>query len=96
MHREFSQSDELWAGCIRELYGKVEARIEKGIERVERNGDAGAKNVNFKQRWRVEQAVRALKKRYGLVGLRARLSLLILGVLGSLIVAVLEVRCCRA
>ena len=80
---EYAASDELWAGCVRELYRKVEARIQKGA------GDDDDKQ-DFKKKWRVKQAVRALKKKYGLMGLRARLSLLVLSALGGLAVVILE------
>ena len=63
----------------------MEARLERGGAR------AADKVVDFKQKWRVQQAVRALKKRYGLNGLRARIALFLLGAIGALVFFILEV-----
>ena len=52
---------------------------------------AADKAVDFKQKWRVQRAVRALKKKYGLKGLRARLALFFFGTIGTLVVVLLEV-----
>ena len=68
---------------VRPADRKVEDGIQKGA------GDDDDKQ-DFKKKWRVKQAVRALKKKYGLTGLRARLSLLVLSCRRSRAVVILE------
>ena len=89
--REFAESDELWAGCIQELYHKVEARIKCGDSNPA-DSNLGRVPLDFKRRWRVKRAVCALQKQYGVAGLRLRLALLVLGAVAALAVLTLEVR----
>ena len=67
---EFSRSDELWVGLVRNIYRKVECRMQN---RYSKN----ASKVDYKLLWRVEKTKRELEKRYGKTGLRIRVFLLL-------------------
>ena len=81
---EYSSSDELWAGLIRNLYHKVEERIQKGGTR-EKN-----RKVDYKQQWRREKAVTVLEDKFTRLGLRKRILAGIGLLLAGLTTAILE------
>jgi len=54
---EYSASDELWTGMIRNLYEKVELRMSKEMDKIT--------SLNFKEKWRVKKAIESLKEKYG-------------------------------
>ena len=68
---EFSATDELWAGLIRNIYSKVEQRME--WQRTK------SPSWDGKRHWRVKRAMCALKSSYGgLSGLRLHLGVCII------------------
>lgn len=69
---EFSRSDELWAGLIRNIYQRVELRFRNHKSRRDNSV------TNWQRIWRVAKAKKALIDRYGgLAALRFQLLLLI-------------------
>ena len=75
---EFSSSDELWAGLVRNMYTKVEQRI------------AFSRGGNFKRQWRVERAKKQLEERFGRNGVRQFVVYSAACVLISFVLIVLE------
>ena len=80
---EFSETEFLWTALIRNLYQQVENRIEK-------NKCPGLFLQDWKQRWRVEAALRLLKERYGASALYVRAIALVLCLLFVSIMVALE------
>ena len=54
---EFSASEELWTGLIRNLYEKVELRLS--------NKKIAATGMNWKEMWRIKKSIELLEKTYG-------------------------------
>eukprot|EP01036_Dinobryon_divergens_P034825 gene34825-45052_t len=54
---EFSASEELWTGLIRNLYEKVELRLS--------NLKIEATGLNWKEKWRIKKSIELLEKKYG-------------------------------
>ena len=80
---EFSETEFLWTALIRNLYQQVENRIEK-------DDCPGLFLQDWKQRWRVEAALRLLKERYGASALYVRAVLLVLCLLFVPVMVALE------
>eukprot|EP01036_Dinobryon_divergens_P030421 gene30421-39664_t len=65
---EYSASDELWTGLIKNLYEKVELRMSKppveeplrGVQRISKDN-----NLNWKDKWRIKKAIEVLEKNCG-------------------------------
>ena len=78
-------------GLIRNIYDKVELRIARGPYKPgdSPDGTSGSER-SLKREWRVESAVRLLKKEYGVGGLRARVLLLLAVTAGVVAVVVCE------
>ena len=53
---EFSASEELWTGLIRNLYEKVELRM---------NFERTSSGLNWKEKWRIKKSVNELEKKCG-------------------------------
>ncbi len=93
---EFSNSDELWAGLIRNIYNQVELRLEmqKTLHRDSENvkdNKVRLWNIDWKRKWRVQKAKDLLIQHYGSVfALQLRLVILLLLVIGVLIVLILS------
>ena len=61
---EYAASEELWAGLIRQIYCKVEKRIER-----EEAPEANYRPGYYKRWWRAKRGLQALKELYGTGGL---------------------------
>lgn len=63
---EFSASEELWTGLIRNLYEKVELRMSKTSIDLKKEGKAAnGAGFNWKDKWRVKKAIECLEETYG-------------------------------
>lgn len=94
---EFSRSDELWAGLIRNIYQKVELRLSQHsshnfhARKGESQSPPKIKAIDWKQLWRVKKAKELLVQQYGGVqALRLRLFLFLVLVFGIIITVVLS------